>query len=48
MTEWNEYRGLDFGRQKQAMSENVFVDLRNVYENSQMTSNGFKYFCIGR
>ena len=48
MTEWNEYRGLDFERLKQVMSGNVFVDLRNVYENSQMTTNGFKYFCIGR
>jgi UDPglucose 6-dehydrogenase len=48
MTEWNEYRGLDFERLKQSMSGNTFVDLRNVYEKSQMTSNGFNYFCIGR
>ena len=48
MTEWNEYRGLDFDRLKQSMSGNTFVDLRNVYEKSQMTSNGFNYSCIGR
>ena len=48
LTEWNEYRGLDFERLKLAMSGNIFVDLRNVYEHSHMTNNGFQYVCIGR
>ena len=48
MTEWNEYRGLDFERLRQQMKGTVFVDLRNVYEPVAMRNNGFTYTCIGR
>lgn len=48
MTEWNEYRGLDFGRLKQVMRGNTFVDLRNVYEKAHLTGLGFNYTCVGR
>ena len=48
MTEWNEYRGLDFEKVKQLMKGNVVVDLRNVYEPEQMNGYGFEYSCIGR
>jgi len=48
MTEWNEYRGLDFDKVKQLMKGNVVVDLRNVYEPEQMNGYGFEYSCIGR
>jgi UDPglucose 6-dehydrogenase len=48
MTEWNEYRGLDFIQLKKLMNDNVFVDLRNVYESAAMKDLGFEYFCVGR
>jgi UDPglucose 6-dehydrogenase len=48
MTEWNEYRGLDLERIKGLMSGNVFVDLRNVYEEAAMREYGFSYSCVGR
>jgi len=48
MTEWNEYRGMDLKRIMELMAGNVFVDLRNVYENSHMALNGFDYYCVGR
>jgi UDPglucose 6-dehydrogenase len=48
MTEWNEYRGLDFEKVRQLMKGNVVVDLRNVYEPDQMQAYGFVYTCIGR
>ena len=48
MTEWNEYRGLDFERLRQQMKGTVFVDLRNVYEPVAMRNNGFTCTCIGR
>jgi UDPglucose 6-dehydrogenase len=48
MTEWNEYRGLDLNKVKEAMNGNVFVDLRNVYEKSMMEQAGFDYHCVGR
>jgi len=48
MTEWNEYRGLDFERIRDVMKGNVFIDLRNVYERAIMQEGGFEYTCVGR
>jgi len=48
MTEWNEYRGLDFDRLKEIMRGNTFVDLRNVYDKPLLESFGFSYTCVGR
>jgi len=48
LTEWNEYRGLDFRRIKQVMRSNKFIDLRNVYVPAQMAAEGFDYYCVGR
>ena len=48
MTEWNAYRGLDLTRLKDAMSGDVFIDLRNVYEPDEMVAAGFRYHCVGR
>jgi UDPglucose 6-dehydrogenase len=48
LTEWNEYRALDLARIKSLLVQPVFVDLRNVYEPSQMKALGFRYECVGR
>jgi UDPglucose 6-dehydrogenase len=48
LTEWNVYRGLDLDRIKKMMNDNVFLDLRNIYEPETMKSLGFDYHCIGR
>ena len=48
MTEWNEYRGMDLPRIKQLMAGNAFIDLRNVYERSELEALGFHYDCVGR
>lgn len=48
VTEWNEFRRLDFARIKRNLKQPIFVDLRNVYEPSQMKSMGFKYCGVGR
>ena len=48
LTEWNEYRGLDLVRLKSLMKGDVFVDLRNVYEQGLMEAHGFSYCCVGR
>jgi UDPglucose 6-dehydrogenase len=48
LTEWNEYRGLDLARLKSLMKGDVFVDLRNVYEQDLMEAHGFSYCCVGR
>jgi len=48
LTEWHAYRGLDLKRVKELMNNNVFLDLRNVYEPDRMRDLGFDYHCIGR
>jgi UDPglucose 6-dehydrogenase len=48
MTEWNEYRSLDFEKLKGLMKGNIFVDLRNVYEPAAVRKEGFEYFGVGR
>jgi UDPglucose 6-dehydrogenase len=47
-TEWNQFRGLDFGRLRQRMAQPVLVDLRNVYEPDKMRAQGFDYTGVGR
>src|ERR1041385_7130000 len=37
VTEWEQFRALDFARLKKAMAEPVLVDLRNVYRLEDMT-----------
>jgi UDPglucose 6-dehydrogenase len=46
VTEWEQFRALDFTRLKAAMKEPVVVDLRNVYRPEEM--EGFAYHSIGR
>ena len=48
LTEWNAYRGLDLERVKRAMRSDVFVDLRNVYDRTNVESHGFQYYGVGR
>ena len=48
LTEWNEFRALDIDRVKRAMKTPLMVDLRNVYEPSEMASAGMHYVCLGR
>ncbi len=48
LTEWNEYRGLDFTRIKENVNGCVFVDLRNVYEPEMLAGHGFEYHGVGR
>lgn len=47
-TEWNEFRALDLGRIKKLLAEPVIVDLRNIYEPSEMARLGFRYVGVGR
>jgi UDPglucose 6-dehydrogenase len=48
MTEWNEYRSLDFDKLKEIMKGKVFVDLRNVYDPETIRKEGFEYVGVGR
>ncbi|PHS79086.1 MAG: UDP-glucose 6-dehydrogenase [Rhodospirillaceae bacterium] len=48
ITEWNAFRGLDLERVKGLLKQPLMVDLRNIYEPSEMAAQGFVYHCIGR
>jgi UDPglucose 6-dehydrogenase len=48
LTEWNEFRSLDFERAKGLMAAPVLVDLRNIYKPDDMAKTGFAYSSIGR
>jgi len=48
VTEWNEFRSLDFKRLKKSMKTPALVDLRNIYKRAEIESQGFAYESIGR
>jgi len=48
ITEWDEFRALDFDRMKAALRSPVLIDLRNIYKPAEMASRGFTYVSIGR
>ncbi len=48
VTEWEQFRALDFARLKSVMARPVLVDLRNIYRPDEMTKRGFVYASIGR
>lgn len=48
VTEWNQFRNLDFEKVKKLMRGNLFFDFRNVYEPEKMKALGFNYFSVGR
>jgi UDPglucose 6-dehydrogenase len=48
VTEWEQFRALDFARLKKAMAQPVLVDLRNIYRHDEVVRHGFTYESIGR
>lgn len=48
LTDWKEYRELDFGRLQQLMEVPVIVDGRNLLDPEKARSAGFEYVGIGR
>ncbi|MCH7783320.1 UDP-glucose/GDP-mannose dehydrogenase family protein [candidate division KSB1 bacterium] len=48
VTEWNEFRDLDFERVKLLMKSPVIIDCRNIYEKEDMRKQGFTYIDFGR
>jgi UDPglucose 6-dehydrogenase len=48
VTEWEQFRALDFNLMKQRMACPLLVDLRNIYSSDEMRKHGFLYVGIGR
>ncbi|WP_239714915.1 UDP-glucose/GDP-mannose dehydrogenase family protein [Paenibacillus sp. 19GGS1-52] len=47
LTEWNEFRNLDFDRLREINGGNYFFDLRNIYNKVTLIEKGFQYFGVG-
>lgn len=47
VTEWNEFKHLDFRRLGEGMKQRVLFDGRRVYNRDRAEKEGFEYFTIG-
>ena len=48
LTEWNEFRALDFERMSQIMKTPLLIDFRNIYTLDEMKKTPFTYVSLGR
>ena len=48
VTEWNEFRNLNFARLKRLLRRPVLCDLRNVYEPEEVAAAGLRHIGVGR
>ena len=48
ITEWPQFRNLDFERLKKAMRQPLLLDLRNVYDTERVVGFGFRHVSVGR
>ncbi len=48
LTEWDEFKTLNFSKIKRLMVNPVIVDRRNMFDPSRMREAGFIYKCMGR
>jgi UDPglucose 6-dehydrogenase len=48
ITEWDEFRLLDFERLKEIMNRPAIVDLRNMFQRDAIEREGFRYIGVGQ
>lgn len=48
VTEWNEFRQIDFMRVKELVKQTILFDGRNLYDPAELKALGFSYMGIGR
>jgi UDPglucose 6-dehydrogenase len=48
VTEWEQFRALDFRKLGETMAQKVVVDLRNIYSVDEVARYGFSYTGVGR
>ena len=47
LTEWEQFRALDFERLAKVVAKPILLDFRNIYSAEQVTRRGFTYWRIG-
>ncbi|MDH4196945.1 MAG: UDP-glucose/GDP-mannose dehydrogenase family protein [Candidatus Aminicenantes bacterium] len=48
VTEWEEFKSLDFGRLRRRMANPILIDGRNLFDPADVRRLGFEYFSVGR
>jgi UDPglucose 6-dehydrogenase len=48
LTEWDEFRQLDWDRIRELMARPLVIDGRNLLNPGTMIERGFEYYCFGR
>jgi len=48
VTEWEEFRAIDWHRLATVVERQLIIDGRNVFEPTEITRHGFQYISIGR
>lgn len=48
ITEWDEFRNLDWAKVVKSMKGKLMIDGRNIYDPAEMTKVGFDYVGLGR
>jgi hypothetical protein len=48
VTEWDEFRTVDWNRLANLVEHRVVLDGRNMFNPQEITSRGFRYVSIGR
>ena len=48
VTEWNQFRSLEWDRLDALLTRPLVVDLRNLYDPERMAETGFRYVSVGR
>ncbi|HUC73306.1 MAG TPA: UDP-glucose/GDP-mannose dehydrogenase family protein [Stellaceae bacterium] len=48
LTEWNAFRALDLARVQSLLAHPLVIDLRNIYQPSEMAAAGLFYISVGR
>ena len=48
LTEWQEFKEIDFSKLINKMSTNIIIDLRRILNEKELTSYGFDYYTIGK
>jgi UDPglucose 6-dehydrogenase len=48
LTDWQEFRSLDFERLRAVMATPIVIDGRNLFSPAEIESRGFEYYSLGR
>ena len=48
LTDWNEFKEIDFDKLKSVMKNPAIIDSRNIYDPKKVEENGFTYVGVGR